>query len=142
MATEMKKLEELLKGDPITLPTYLVVTHEQDGYHSLTRGNEVYKVVGDKIVKMDLNDEGTDLEEKSPVVEFDSAGKRLFYIPNTFKDPYIGREAVEVALLDEDTKERAMLDLFSEFVYGRNAFGVTIFVTDILGEVEGATEEP
>lgn len=142
MATEMKKLEDLLKGDPITLPTYLVVKHDQDGYHSLPRGNEVYKVVGDKIVKMDLNDEGTALEEKSPVVEFDSAGNRLFYIPNTFKDPYIGREAVEVALLDEDTKERAMLDLFSEFVYGRNAFGVTIFVTDILGEVEGTTQEP
>lgn len=135
MATEMKKLEDLLREKTITLPNYLVVKHEQDGYHSLPRGNEVYKVVADKINRLDLNEDGTALEEKEPVVQYDSAGNRLFYIPNTFRNPYIGREAVEVPLIEGDNKDRAMLDLFTEFVLGRNAFGVTIFATDVLAEV-------
>lgn len=137
MATEMKTLEELIQAETVALPTYLVAKVKQDGYHEIPRGNEVYKVVdGTKIVKMKLDDKGVTLEEVDPVVEADKANSRLFYVPDSHRNPYIGNGATEVKLKSGDNIERAMLDLFSEYVYGRNAFGVTIFVTDILGEVE------
>ena len=136
MATEMKTLEELMKAETVALPKYLVVKVDHDGYHEIPRGNEVYQVVdGSKIVRLDLDDKGEELEVVDPVVIGDKANKRLFYVPDSHRNPYIGNGATEVALKSGDNIERAMLDLFSEFVYGRNSFGVTIFVTDILGEV-------
>ena len=133
----MKTLEELIQAKTVELPTYLVVKVNQDGYHEVPRGNEVYKVVdGTKIVKMNLDKTGVKLEEVDPVVEADKANSRLFYVPDAHRNPYIGNGATEVKMKSGDNIERAMLDLFSEYVHGRNAFGVTIFVTDILGEVE------
>lgn len=140
MATEKKTLEQLLHEKITALPAFLIVGTSQMGYHDINEGNEVYATDSKGIKKMALDEDRNVLVAGEYVVQSDASNNRIFYIPNTHKSPYTGKGAVEIELQDGDNINRAMLELFGEFVKGRFDFGVTIFATETYANVEVVEE--
>lgn len=136
----IKTLDELLASKPTALPKYLIVKVGQMGYHNINDGQEVFETDAKGIKKMEL-DENNELKATDYVVMHDSVKDRIIYIQNTNKNPYIGKGAVEVDIASGDTAVRAMLEMFTEFAKGRYEFGVTIFYTDLLADVEESAPE-
>lgn len=137
----MKTLNELLTEKATVLPKYLVVKVDQMGYHGINEGQEVYETDAKGIRKMELNEANELKAVEDYVVKHDSANNRVFVLLNTNKNPYIGKGPIEVEVASGDTANRAMLELFGEFSKGRHSFGVTVFATDILADIEDPVEE-
>ena len=134
---ELKKLQDVLSANKLEVPKFLVVKIEQDGYHSIPGGQEVYSVEKDKAIhKMELAEDGKTYKLPKPSEVVLAEKGRVSYLNNGIKDPYNRRGPVSVKISEDADVNRAMLELFIEFTRTRNEVGVLVLTTARLAELE------
>ena len=139
---ELKNLQDVLSANKLEVPKFLVVKIEQDGYHRIPGGQEVYSVEKDKAIhKMELAEDGKTYELPKPSEVVLAEKGRVLYLNNGIKDPYNRRGPVSVKISEDADVNRAMLELFIEFTRTRNEVGVLVLTTARLAELEPPKSE-
>ena len=120
--------EDAFKEDEVAIEDkFLVVETNHDGYTNTHLGQYAFRVLLEdeeyKVFPIYLRDDGVYVNEKYPIIQTD--GELVFFSTNTTIDPYGATHVEEIPVLEEMSKEKAVLHAFEAYV--KDAFRLAVY---------------